>query len=158
MRSLHWGVLGTARINRSVIPAIQAGRRSTLTAIASRELSRAETFARDWKIPQAYGSYEDLLADETNVKSVHVIGDESELVERRRPEVVDHAPNIPDRGFCLRFQIHKQRIDPGGVTWQEIPGGVELEGKTGEGRAESIVQVATQAAALFFPRGDDPLA
>jgi xylose dehydrogenase (NAD/NADP) len=65
MRSLNWGVLGTARINRSVIPAIQAGRRSTLTAIASRELSRAETFARDWKIPQAYGSYEDLLADET---------------------------------------------------------------------------------------------
>ena len=69
MRSLNWGVLGTARINRSVIPAIRAARRSALTAVASRELSRAETFARDWEIPQAYGSYEELLADTTSTLS-----------------------------------------------------------------------------------------
>jgi predicted dehydrogenase len=65
VRSLNWGVLGTARINRSIIPAIRAARRSALGAIASRELSQAEAFARDWNIPRAYGSYDDLLADGT---------------------------------------------------------------------------------------------
>jgi len=58
-----WGILGVARITRSVIPAIRATPRHTLAAVASRELSRAEAYAAEWGIPSAYGSYEALLAD-----------------------------------------------------------------------------------------------
>jgi predicted dehydrogenase len=36
-----------------------------ITAIASRDLSRAKNAARALEIPKAYGSYEELLADET---------------------------------------------------------------------------------------------
>ncbi len=60
---LRWGLLSTARINRRLIPAIRAARGHTLSAVASRNLERAEQYARQWKIPQAYGSYEELLAD-----------------------------------------------------------------------------------------------
>jgi D-xylose 1-dehydrogenase (NADP+, D-xylono-1,5-lactone-forming) len=59
---LRWGVLGTARINRSVIPPIRSSARHALVAVASRDLERAELYAREWRIPHAYGSYEGLLA------------------------------------------------------------------------------------------------
>src|ERR1044072_1409575 len=61
--SLRWGLMGTARINRSLIPAIRAGERSTLVAVASRDQARADAYAREWEIPRAFGSYEALVVD-----------------------------------------------------------------------------------------------
>jgi predicted dehydrogenase len=60
---LGWGILGTARINQMLIPPLQSSRLNRIWAIASRDQSRAEAYAREWSIPRAYGSYEDLLAD-----------------------------------------------------------------------------------------------
>ena len=61
--TLRWGILGVARINRALIPPLQSSPRHTLVAIASRDKSRADQAAREWGIPRAHGSYEDLLAD-----------------------------------------------------------------------------------------------
>jgi predicted dehydrogenase len=61
--ALTWGLLGTARINRALIPPIRASKRSQLVAVASRSLERARTYARDWGIPRAFASYEELLGD-----------------------------------------------------------------------------------------------
>ena len=58
---LRWGILGTARINRRIIPALNASPRNELTAVASRDLTRGNEYAREWKIPQVFGSYEELL-------------------------------------------------------------------------------------------------
>lgn len=63
MPRLRWGLLSTARINRLLIPAIRGGARSELTTVASRQLDRAQSYAAEWKIPRALGSYEALLSD-----------------------------------------------------------------------------------------------
>ena len=61
---VRWGVLGTARIAlMKVIPAMQQGNWSEVTAIASRDLEKAREAARKLGIPKAYGSYEELLQD-----------------------------------------------------------------------------------------------
>lgn len=60
---LNWGLLSTARINRALIPPLRASKRNRLSAVASRTKDAADAYAREWKIPQAYGSYESLLAD-----------------------------------------------------------------------------------------------
>ena len=61
---IRWGVLSTARIGvRKVIPGMQAGALSEVTAIASRDESRAREAASELGIAKAYGSYEELLAD-----------------------------------------------------------------------------------------------
>ncbi|HJQ13968.1 MAG TPA: Gfo/Idh/MocA family oxidoreductase, partial [Anaerolineales bacterium] len=60
---LHWGLLSTARINRALIPPLQASKRNQLVAVASRSQDSADKYAREWKIPRAHGSYEALLAD-----------------------------------------------------------------------------------------------
>jgi predicted dehydrogenase len=68
---VRWGLLGTARINRRLIPALRAVPRSTIVAVASREPERAERYAREWGIPQAVGSYQALL-ERDDVDAVYV--------------------------------------------------------------------------------------
>jgi predicted dehydrogenase len=64
MRKLRWGVLGVANIAVvKVIPAMQRGEWTEITAIASRDLAKAQQAARQLGIPKAYGSYDELLAD-----------------------------------------------------------------------------------------------
>jgi xylose dehydrogenase (NAD/NADP) len=60
---LCWGLLSTARINRSIIPALRLSPRSQLVGVASRSLEKARSYARQWDIPKSYGSYEALLND-----------------------------------------------------------------------------------------------
>ena len=62
---VRWGILSTASIAvAKVIPAMQRGDWSKVDAIASRDLSKAQDVAKRLGIPKAYGSYEELLADE----------------------------------------------------------------------------------------------
>ena len=58
-----WGLLSTARINERLIPAIRASEQSELSAVASRSEERAQAYAKQWGIPHAYGTYEQMLAD-----------------------------------------------------------------------------------------------
>jgi predicted dehydrogenase len=61
---IRWGVLGVAKIaTAKVIPAMQRGSLTEVTAIASRDPAKAAQAARDLGIAKSYGSYEDLLAD-----------------------------------------------------------------------------------------------
>jgi predicted dehydrogenase len=60
---LRWALLGTARINRAVIPVLQSSERNTLVAVASRDLERARSYATQWNIPRALAPYESVIAD-----------------------------------------------------------------------------------------------
>ena len=62
-KRLNWGLLSTAKINRALIKPLNASKRTRLLAVASRSISSAEAYAREWNIPRAHGSYEALLAD-----------------------------------------------------------------------------------------------
>jgi xylose dehydrogenase (NAD/NADP) len=62
-KQLNWGLLSTARINRSLIKPINASKRHHLLAVASRSQDSADAYAREWKIPRAHGSYDALLND-----------------------------------------------------------------------------------------------
>lgn len=61
-RPLRVGFLSTAQIGRKVSwAAKEAG--VALSAVASRDLAKAEAFAAAWGFAKAYGSYDELLAD-----------------------------------------------------------------------------------------------
>jgi xylose dehydrogenase (NAD/NADP) len=62
-RPLNWGLLSTARINRALIPPLNASKRTYLLSAASRSESIAQAYARKWNIPRAHGSYKSMLAD-----------------------------------------------------------------------------------------------
>ncbi len=64
MRKIRWGILSTATIAREdVIPAMQKGVHSEIVAIASQTIEKARQVAEKFKIPKAYGNYDELLAD-----------------------------------------------------------------------------------------------
>ncbi len=71
MDKIRWGVLSTAKIGRlHVIPGTNRSQFGTVTAIASRDLSRAKKVAAELGIERAYGSYQELLADK-NVDAIY---------------------------------------------------------------------------------------
>ncbi|HEU4871204.1 MAG TPA: Gfo/Idh/MocA family oxidoreductase [Pyrinomonadaceae bacterium] len=69
---VRWGVLGTANIALTkVIPAMQRSEWCEIAAIASRDFAKADESAERLKIPKAYGSYEELLADDS-IEAVYI--------------------------------------------------------------------------------------
>lgn len=64
MSKIRFGILSTAKIGTvKVIPAMQQGEFTDVTAISSRTLEKAQAAASELGINNAYGSYEELLAD-----------------------------------------------------------------------------------------------
>jgi predicted dehydrogenase len=68
---LRWGVLSVALINNKLLRGAALTPLADVTAIASRSLDRAQMSAREWSIPRAYGSYDELLADD-DVEAVYI--------------------------------------------------------------------------------------
>lgn len=61
---IRWGVLGVAKIAvEKVIPAMQHCEHGQVTAIASRDASRAQAAAERLSLAKSYASYDELLAD-----------------------------------------------------------------------------------------------
>jgi predicted dehydrogenase len=72
MSKVRWGVLGAAQIAIGhVIPALQHSTQCEVTAIASRDLHKAQQVASRLGLPKAYGSYDALLADPA-VQAVYI--------------------------------------------------------------------------------------
>jgi predicted dehydrogenase len=66
MKKIRWGILSTANIGvAKVIPAMQQGGLTEIAAISSRSLDKARSVADKLGIGTAYGSYEEMLADES---------------------------------------------------------------------------------------------
>jgi D-xylose 1-dehydrogenase (NADP+, D-xylono-1,5-lactone-forming) len=60
---MRWGLLSTANINRKLLRGAQETDEAAVVAVASRDRSRAEGFAREHGLERAHGSYEALLED-----------------------------------------------------------------------------------------------
>ncbi|MET0512076.1 MAG: Gfo/Idh/MocA family oxidoreductase, partial [Thermoleophilaceae bacterium] len=60
---MRLGLLSTARINEKLAAGAQLVDEVELSAVASRDLARAQAQAAELGIERAHGSYEDLLAD-----------------------------------------------------------------------------------------------
>lgn len=72
MTKLRWGILSTADIGMTkVTPAIQRAHNSEVVAISSRSLDRVREAAAKLDIPNAYGSYEEMLAAD-DVNAVYI--------------------------------------------------------------------------------------
>lgn len=71
-KKVNWGVIGTANIAKKVtIPAMKQANNCELYAIAGRKIEKAEGFKKEFGFEKAYGSYEELLADD-KVEAVYI--------------------------------------------------------------------------------------
>lgn len=78
---LRFGILSTAKIGRdAVVPAIQDAENCVVSAIASRDFSRARAMADRFSVPHAFGSYEEMLASDV-IDAVYIPLPTSQHVE-----------------------------------------------------------------------------
>lgn len=72
MEKIKWGVLGTAGIAKGcTIPGMVLAENCELTAIAGRNLEKAQAYQQEFGFRKAYGSYEELLAD-PEIQAVYI--------------------------------------------------------------------------------------
>jgi predicted dehydrogenase len=92
---LKWGILSTAKIGvKDVIPAIFRSENSVVEAVASRDLTRAQNVADQFGIPQAFGSYDELLACD-DIDAVYI-----PLVTSEHAEWTINAANAGKHVLC----------------------------------------------------------
>jgi D-xylose 1-dehydrogenase (NADP+, D-xylono-1,5-lactone-forming) len=138
--SVRLGILSTARINRLVLPAARESDLVEIAAVASRDLARAEAYARENGIERAYASYEELLADseldavynplpnslhvEWSVRALeagkHVL---CEKPMSRRPEDVERAFDAADRAGLVLSEAFMYRHNPQTARLKELVDG-----------------------------------
>jgi xylose dehydrogenase (NAD/NADP) len=127
--AVTWGILSTADINRKLLAGAAESDEVEIVAVASRELGRAEEYARQWGIERAYGSYDELLADpeveavynplpnsmhvEWSIKALeagkHVL---CEKPMDRDPAAVERAFDVADRTGLLLAEAFMWRHNP----------------------------------------------
>ena len=72
MSKVKWGILGTANVaGWGVIPGMKQADNCELYAIAGRNAEKAKKYQEDYGFQKAYGSYDELLADE-EIQAVYI--------------------------------------------------------------------------------------
>jgi predicted dehydrogenase len=64
-KKIHWGILGTGMIAHNFVAGLHELPDAVVRAVGSRTKEKAELFAHNNDVTQAYGSYEQLVADKT---------------------------------------------------------------------------------------------
>lgn len=78
---LRFGILSTAKIARDVVmPAIQDAENAVITAVASRDVTKARALADRFGVLHAFGSYEEMLASDV-IDAVYIPLPTSQHVE-----------------------------------------------------------------------------
>ena len=71
---LRWGILGAGSISAQWVESTRACKGAKVTAVAARELARAQAFADALDIPKAYDSYTEMVAaDDVDIVYVGTI-------------------------------------------------------------------------------------
>ncbi len=96
--ALRWGVLAPGGIARDWTAALHATTASRVTAVGSRSLDRARSFAEDFGVERAHGSYEALVADD-GVDAIYVASPHSEHHEHALLALGAGKPVLVEKAF-----------------------------------------------------------
>lgn len=119
---LKFGIMSTAKIGREhVIPAIQQASNAQLVAIASRDKKRARKLADYVNAPEAFGSYEELLASDS-IDAVYIPLPTAQHVEWAHKAIKAGKHVLVEKPLALKAsEINKliKARDAGNVTVSE---------------------------------------
>jgi xylose dehydrogenase (NAD/NADP) len=69
--TIRIGIMSTAEIAHKVYLAIKDAHNAEVTAVASRDLERAQKWGNERNIPKAYGQYQELL-DDKDIDAIYI--------------------------------------------------------------------------------------
>ena len=118
------GILGAGRIAATMARTLNGMKEAEAYAVASRSLEKAEAFARANHVEKAYGSYEEMLADE-EVELVYIATPHSHHLEHGKLCISFGKPVLCEKAFTANaaqaeeiFRISEEKgIFAGEAMW-----------------------------------------
>lgn len=108
--AIRWGVIAPGGIARDWTAALHATTASRVAAVGSRSLDRAQAFADEFGVERAYGSYEELVADD-GIDAVYVASPHSEHRDHALLALQAGKPVLVEKAFTRNAAEAKQVID-----------------------------------------------
>lgn len=107
--TVRWGVIGTGGIARSFVADCTAAG-VEFVAVGSRTAAYAESFAAEFDIPRAHGSYEDLVADD-GVDAVYVATPHSRHAEDALLAIEAGKHVLVEKAFTITADEARRVVD-----------------------------------------------
>jgi len=107
---LRVGIIGTGWIAEKAAITLNGLKECEAYAVGSRTLEKAETFARQWKIAKAYGSYAELIAD-PDIDLVYIGTPHSHHYDVTKEALLGGKPCLVEKAFMANARQTKEIID-----------------------------------------------
>lgn len=99
---LRVGVVGTGWIAEKAAITLRGLLECKCYAVGSRTQEKADTFARQWDVPKAYGSYSELIAD-PNVDLIYVATPHSHHFDVTKEALLAGKPCLVEKAFMANL-------------------------------------------------------
>ena len=107
---LRIGIVGAGWIAEKAAITLNGLADCEAYAIASRSIEKAETFAKQWKMKKAYGSYAELIADK-DVDLVYVATPHSHHYDVTREALLAGIPCLVEKAFMANYRQANTIVD-----------------------------------------------
>lgn len=107
--ALRWGIMGPGGIANTFAGAVAKGTAGKVTAVGSRDRSRAEVFAAKHGIPGAVGSYAELAA-RADVDAVYVATPHSAHMDAALLAIAQGKPVLVEKAFTRTAAEARQLV------------------------------------------------
>lgn len=104
---MKFGVMATGPMAQTFVDTLSKVERVELYAVASRDLSKAESFKQKNNFEKAYGSYLDLVNDE-NVEIIYIATPQSTHFDLMKMCIEHHKPVLCEKAFTLNAAQAKE--------------------------------------------------
>ena len=108
MKKLHYGILSTSSIAPRFIAALRASDGGEILAVSSRTYEKAALKAREWNIPKAYGSHEELL-DDDNIDIVYISAVNAQHYPLAKA-ALEHGKHVVCEKPCTTSAVHTKEL------------------------------------------------
>ena len=109
-KQIQWGIMGTGRIANAFAEGLQNTTNGKLQAIGSRNRESAQKFAKQWKIPTAYNSYEE-LASSTSVDAIYIATPHTEHAENAILCMIQGKAVLCEKPFAVNSEQVRSMIE-----------------------------------------------
>ena len=107
---LRVGIIGTGWIAEKAAITLNGLKECEAYAVGSRQLEKAEAFAKQWNIGKAYGSYAELISD-PNVDLVYVGTPHSHHYDVTKEALMAGKPCLVEKAFMANHRQAKAIVD-----------------------------------------------
>ena len=107
---MNVGILGAGNIAGTMARTLNGMKDATAYAVASRDLERAQSFAKEYQMEKAYGSYEELLADD-KVDLVYIATPHSHHLEHGKLCISYGKPVLCEKAFTANAAQARELLD-----------------------------------------------